>query len=80
MDLLKEINLSTEEFITTIGTSLGEMGICGVAGIAAGVAGTPAAGLWANRLCFTLEALGAFQTAKDILDDNNEIATEELFR
>lgn len=80
MDLLKEINFSTEEFIATIGTSLGELGICGVAGIAAGVVGTPAAGLWANRLCFTLEALGAFQTANDILDDNNEIATEELFR
>lgn len=68
-DLVKEINFSTEEFIATLGTSAGELGICGAAGIGAGVVGTPAAGLWANRLCYTLEGFGAYQRFSDILDD-----------
>ena len=79
-DLVKEINLSTEELIAIGASSLGSAGICGVAAIGASAAGTPAAGAAALGLCATIEAVSTVETVNDIFDDQNGLPTDELFR
>ncbi len=79
MDLIKEINLSTEELIAAGASSLGTAGICGIAALGATSVGTPVAGAAAAGLCVTIEAIGTVETINDIFDDENGLPTDELF-
>lgn len=78
-DFVKQIDFSTNEFIGNLGALAGGSAICGIAGISAGLAGTPAAGLAAARLCSALNAIGAAEAVRDILDHDNELWTNEFF-
>jgi len=79
-DLVKEINLSTEEFLANSASIIATYAFCATATAAATAVGTPAAGVAAVATCATADAVGYGGAALDIVDEDNSLWTEELYR
>lgn len=78
--IARETDVSTEELIGAVASTIGTTAMCGIAGIAASAVGTPAAGVAAYAFCTSIEVVGAYESTTDILDHDNEFWTNELFR
>jgi hypothetical protein len=75
----EETDVSTEELIGALAGAAGSAAMCGIMAAGATAVGTPIAGAAAYGTCAAIEAVGAYETT-DILDHENELWTNELFR
>jgi RHS repeat-associated protein len=78
--IAEETDVSTEELIGAMASAGGSAAMCGIMAAGASAVGTPVAGAAAYGACSAIEAVGAYETTTDILDHENELWTNELFR